>query len=513
MNGYGMKCIALMLAAAPFALAQLPQATAPDCAADGTVVNSITGEPVQRARLNLSSATAQYATASDNSGRWSIPALTCGRVALTVTRPGFLQYVPPAALNLVSGVPAHDVKVELIPQSVIYGKVVDDQGDPIMSVIVSVLLSHVVEGKASFLQTAGGNSTNDLGEYRFPGLPRGKYIVCAHPALQGVHIRSAPQTLTGDLCYPGPVEGGSSSALDVPAGREVNVDFVLNQVPAVHVRGVFSVLPEGRGIGIRLIRSGAAGGLGESLPAVVRDGKFDVLTPPGSYILVADYFEAGKRLSARVPIEVGTSDLNDIAVHLDNAFTVDGTVRIESPSGRTSQSQPFAISLRPSEPSNGAGQLNWGLRGTSFAFKDLLPGSYSLRLRPNPPFYIASATLAGQDIGAGEFSLSQGAGPIAIVLRDDGGSIEGDSVDADGQPAPGGIMALRNGNIVVAQSGTGHFKLLNLAPGDYTVYAWTDISQVEYANPEWMRRYSGVQVTVTAGQNSQVKVTQQTVPE
>jgi hypothetical protein len=54
----------------------------------------------------------------------------------------------------------------------------------------------------------------------------------------------------------------------------------------------------------------------------------------------------------------------------------------------------------------------------------------------------------------------------------------------------------------------GHFRVANLAPGDYKVYAWDDITQVAYAEPEWMRRQGdkGQSVTVSAVQTAQVKL-------
>jgi hypothetical protein len=158
----------------------------------------------------------------------------------------------------------------------------------------------------------------------------------------------------------------------------------------------------------------------------------------------------------------------------------------------------------------------WEADHASFTFDEVAPDNYRLYASAPAPFYVKSATLAGQDVLNGEFALSQAAGPIEIVLSDDGGSIDGDIVDADGQPATGAVMALRNGRAVsVTAQASGHFKLQNLAPGDYTVYAWDDPAQVAYADTEWMRRYggSGVAVTITAGQNSQVRLTQQKVPE
>jgi hypothetical protein len=147
---------------------------------------------------------------------------------------------------------------------------------------------------------------------------------------------------------------------------------------------------------------------------------------------------------------------------------------------------------------------------------EMVPGSF--RVDPNPPagFYVASATLAGQDILRNEIPISQAAGPIEITLRDDGGSIEGDVVDAAGQPAAGVVLLLQ-GNARIATAAAqpgGHFKLQSVPPGDYTVNAWDDVSLVQYAEPDWMRRNGtgGAAASVTAGQTSQIKLTRQTVP-
>ncbi len=513
----------LLIAAAP-AFAQnaviRPAATTFDCAADGTVVNAITGEPIARARVNVQAGEAAYSTATDSSGRWALTGMACANAALQVTRPGFLQNVPNGraggafrSLPLVSGSPVHDLKTELIPQSVAFGRVLDDQGDPVTGAQVTVFGSRVVDGRSRF-QQAGTGTTNDLGDYRIANLPRGKYILCAHVNQQNGPAQTASQTIPADTCYPGPLEGGAASATDLPAGREAKVDFTMNQMLPVHVRGVITGLPEGRGSGINLVKRGLNSDIGISLPGEVRDGKFDFRVPPGSYMLTADYFEAGKRLTARVPVDVGSSDIDNVVVHLDTGFTVTGAVQAVSQSGQAAPPQ-FAINLRPSEPVNGTGQLKWDTDHKSFAINDMVPGSYRLDVFPPQPFYVKSATLAGQDIVNNEIPISQAAGPVEIALRDDGGSVEGDVVDASSQPVAAGIMLLR-GIIRVAAAqaqANGHFKLRNVAPGDYTICAWDEANDVEYANPDWMRRYgSGVSVTVAAGQNQQVKLTEQRVP-
>jgi hypothetical protein len=519
-----MKPIPLILIAVAPAFAQnavIRPAASFDCAADGTVLNSITGEPIARARINVQAGDGAYSTATDTSGRWTLTGMACVTAALQVTRPGFLQNVPNGRLGgafrslpLVSGSPVHDLKTELIPQSVAFGRVLDDQGDPVMGAQITVFGSRVADGRSRF-QQAGTATTNDLGDYRVANLPRGKYIFCAHVNQQNGPAQAASQTIPADTCYPGPLEGGAASATDLPAGREAKVDFTMNQVLPVHVRGAITGLPEGRGSGINLVKRGLNSDIGISLPGAVRDGKFDFRVPPGPYMLTADYFEAGKRLTARVPVDAGSSDIDNVVVHLDAGFTVTGTVQTASQSGQSAPPQ-FPINLRPSEPVNGTGQLKWDAEHKSFAINDMVPGSYRLDVFPPQPFYVKSATLAGQDIVNNEIQISQAAGPVEILLRDDGGSVEGDVVDANGQPVAAGIMLLR-GIIRVANGASqqnGHFKLRNVAPGDYTIYAWDEPNDVEYADTDWMRRNGtgGVSVTVTAGQNQQVKLTEQRVP-
>jgi hypothetical protein len=521
-----MKSIPLILIAAVLAPAQIPRSASGaialqpptpssfDCSADGTVVNSVTGEPIARAHVNVISGGTTYSAATDSSGRWTLSNLGCATGQMQVTRPGFLTAgVAFRRLTLISGSPVHDLKTELIPQSVAWGKVLDDQGDPVMGAQVTVLASRVADGRPRF-QQAGLGTTNDLGEYRVANLPRGKYVLCVH--VNQPNAQSASQTITADSCYPGPLEAGAASAMDLPAGREAKVDFTLNEVLPVHVRGAVTGLPEGRGTGINLVRRGLNADFGGNLPGSVRDGKFDFRVPPGSYMLTADYFEAGKRLTARVPIDAGSSDIDNVVVHLDSGFTVTGTVRAISQSGQTGPLPQFGINLRPSEPVNGTGQFKWEPDHTTFAINDMVPGSYRLDIFPPAPWYVKSATLGGQDILNSEVPISQAAGPVEVILRDDGGSIEGDVADANGQPVATGILLLRN-TIRAANSTSqpnGHFKFQNVAPGDYTIYAWDEPNDVEYADQDWMRRNGGggVPVTVTAGQNQQVKLTQQLVP-
>jgi hypothetical protein len=217
-------------------------------------------------------------------------------------------------------------------------------------------------------------------------------------------------------------------------------------------------------------------------------------------------------------VEVGSSDVDGVAVQFEPGLTLNGVVRVESQSQQNGPPPQIPLNFTPAEGAIGpGGQLKWSDDHQSFTISGLLPGAYRLDTFPLGRYYIKSARLGAQDLLQGDVQVSPGAGTIEILLRDDTGSLEGDVVDSSGQPVSAGILLLRkDGRPVNAMAPPGgHFKLQSVAPGDYTAYAWDKVNEVQYADTDWMRRYagSGVAVTIQPGQNAQVKLTQQTVPQ
>jgi hypothetical protein len=509
-----LPCL-ILCAIAPLLPAQPPSLPS-NCAADGVVVNSMTGEPIPRA--HVMALVSQTAGTADNLGHWSLTNITCGRLQITATRPGFLNGGVRDPLTITAESPAHDVRIQLTPQSVVFGKVTDEQGDPVMNAQVSVLASRVVGGRRAFQMTAA-MQTNDLGEFRIPSLPAGRFIFCARgPAtfagsFNGVNPgNGGDSAANGETCYPGPVEGGAASAMELPAGRETRVDLSVRQVPAVSVRGTVTGMPKNQGAGVTLQQRGPARGPVNARPAnITPDGRFEVRgVTPGSYVLATDYWEAGSRLTARVPVEVGGSDVEGIAVHLEPGPSINGLLRVESTTGKTLPDTQWPLNLRSSDPMIGGGQLKWGKDRATFTIADITPGAYRLEGTPPPPFYLKSATLGGRDMTREEVVIGQSAGQLEVVIGDDSGAVEGVVQDSDGQPVRATAMAIEEGRSPRSiMSGTdGHFRIANLAPGDYRIYAWDDITQVEYADPEWMKHQGGKgqAVTVSPGQTATLKL-------
>jgi Carboxypeptidase regulatory-like domain len=459
-----------------------------DCTIDGSIVNAVTGQPVARATVRMIDTRSNVTGVTNTSGKWGFSNVDCVEVQLRFERPGFIQ-------RTRIGAPTSGLEIRLTPYSVITGKVVDDQGEPVRNTQVRAHASTVIDGVRT-LQPPVSTTTNDLGEFRLPVAP-GKYIVCAR-AEGALPLPSGAATLYADRCTP--------DLLQITSGGDTRIDFALVQVPAVHVRGIVSGLPEGTGVGVILTPAGADQSAGADRAATARpSGAFDFSrVAPGSYVMHAS-LSRDRHLMARLPIEVGQADVDGVSLQLEPAVNFTGAIHLES-KAEFPWRQPVRLVLRSSAQLNPT-RIVESNDALKFALADVAPGVYRLSLQSVPsPFYVKSVTIAGRDVLDREFTLSQASEPVEIILRDDGGSIEGD-IDA---PAAQ-IVAMQDGRASIGRA-AGHFTLQNLAPGDYVVYAF-DGPYAEYADPEWMKRYAGVKVTVASGQTAQAKLTVQKIPQ
>src|SRR5438105_917423 len=114
---------------------------------DGQVFNSATGAPLKKAAVSLNglgmsapgAMPVRYSKETDETGHFSFTALPAGRYTLSVTRLGFLRQGYGARKFSGGGTPfslaadqhMKDVVFKLSPQSVIAGKVLDEDGDPV----------------------------------------------------------------------------------------------------------------------------------------------------------------------------------------------------------------------------------------------------------------------------------------------------------------------------------------------------------------------------------------------
>jgi protocatechuate 3,4-dioxygenase beta subunit len=156
----------------------------------GTAVNAVTGQPQPGAHLvlrELAGNRITHETASDSAGHWSFYNIVPGHYRLRAFAEGFLsaEYSNTSSdsghgvVLLIRGQDVSNVLIRLSPLSVVTGRIVDEQGDPLPG--IDVQATRIGTGGEDNSRPTANALTNDLGEYRLYGLIPGTYYVSAIP--------------------------------------------------------------------------------------------------------------------------------------------------------------------------------------------------------------------------------------------------------------------------------------------------------------------------------------------
>jgi hypothetical protein len=235
----------------------------------------------------------------------------------------------------------------------------------------------------------------------------------------------------------------------------------------------------------------------------------------GDYKLRATQGAGEEQTRAEVDVNASSGDLNGIDLRLARGANIPVSFHCDAPQaddGATSQPLLPCFAMVILTPlSEEEHQPSFNSPGSA-SLKNVFPGEYHLNAHAFAG-YISSATLVGADL-VGKLTLQPGVdqGPVEIWMRSDGGAIAG-TVDVEKRPPTMQVLlvpefASISGAVMVGVDEGGHFNQEQLAPGDYTAYAFSDLGDVEYAEPEARRSFeNGVKVHVTAKGDEQIKIT------
>jgi hypothetical protein len=274
----------------------------------GTVTAADSGAPVRGAEVRLSSDSSYNRLATSNGdGHFELRDLPAGEYRLTVSRAGFTSvqfgqrrpFESPATIALSEGESA-TANVVLTRGGVIYGRVVDQFGEPLTGTRVQALRARMVQGQRRLQSAGAADQTDDTGAYRLYGLAPGDYYVTASAGPVDSVKREPP------IYYPGTPSFTEALPITIAPGAESTADFQLMPVRNARVSGVVldssgapveamvHLASEAVGMGPVLANAAAASAMmlsGDSGP----DGRFTIENvPPGPYRLTANSsFQAG----------------------------------------------------------------------------------------------------------------------------------------------------------------------------------------------------------------------------
>jgi hypothetical protein len=533
--------------------AQEAQAVKPEdlCTIEGQVVNATTGAPLGKAALTLRRADAQpgppggpgpvrsYSASSDASGKFSFSNVEPGKYRLSAARTGFVNADYGARDYMQAGTTfalepkqrMSDMMFRMTPNGVITGHVVDEDREPVAFRQVQAMRYRYTQGKKQ-LVSYGSANTNDIGEYRIFGLPPGRYFISvsarrSYTADRRNAAQQQPEEEYVATYYPGTTDAASAAPLDIgPGALFTGADVGLGKRRTVHVKGHITDASglERRRPMVYLVPRGLSGFSSMNRPSSIdANGNFDIRSvTSGSYTLVASIQDRGRSLSARLPVEVGNSNVENLSITVNPALNLTGAVRLDGKA--VADVSTVQVNLRPRDP---IGMMPGGSSPTSkvkadgsFSLANVNPDNYNVTLSGLPDgFYVKAVLMGGQDVLAPGLDVSQGAAAlIDVVLAPNAGQATGVVQNEQQQPAPGVTVVLipqereRKEQSQYYKTATtdaaGSFTFKNLDPGQYKVYAWRDVESGAYMDPEFVGPVEnrGESLTIKEGSQESLQV-------
>jgi hypothetical protein len=471
----------------------------------GVVSDSVSHQPLRKAMVTLVLGNQPLGpdAGTDDAGAFAFHDLKPGQYQLGVARRDY----PAGKTIIVSPSENPDpVKIELIPGARVSGRILDEDGDPLIGCGVQARRAGHPE-QIAFLQTASSDASS---EYRLFGLQAGKYILavqCALPAFQPRPFSAGPDpppSLAYPLqFYPAALDAASAEPIELTAGTErAGVDFRVRPAHITQVRAVIapsSAAWHGTDLFGGLVRPGDLSGNEFRPMSPGSSGAF--LFPqvfPGSYVLLVTTLDQENRIGGLQRIEVKDQPVNTV-IELKHAVDIHGAVELESSAKSANVQLPLIhIQLRPQYPADG-GPISVADAAVqpdgSFTVKSVIPVEWRLYIS-GASVFVKSVWLGTKESSGPTLDLSSWSpDTLKIVLSANTASIRGTA-------PPGSTVAYRDLDdklgfrLSVQVEQDGQFRIEGLAPGRYRLAAGESYDAI----PE----DGGREVTVQEGETATV---------
>jgi hypothetical protein len=499
------------------------EVSTPTYVVEGTVINSVTGEPIRAALVQIQTGQ-QISLLTGSDGKFHFDHVPPSQLTIMVRKPGFFSEQEisqgPIANQLTQVGPGmRPVILKLTPEGAIYGRITDSDGDPIQNLQIGLIQAAIVNGQKSW-QQMGSEQTKDDGEFRFFGLRPGAYYLKTGSTpfgkfKPGANSERARRGYPNNY-YPGKSDLDSATAITVEPGKEIRADFSVKGEVFYRVSGSVIGAPKQMPLNIQIIGSDGQQ-LYDGAQMEPRAGTFTVFAPKGSYVIKA-YAQGntGPQGVASQFVNVN-GEVAGLSLAIAPLATIPVDVRFEIM--RNGNSGSFPKDMQPVQVtlvSKNTVFLNQ-IYGASmegqpevrtFAVRNVEAGKYAVQLTPNGHWYIESARFGQTNLFTEDLSVQTGGPgqPIEIVVRDDFATVSG-VVSLGGQPAQGTVLLMPEANprgaMPFPTNQDGRFQKEDLPPGDYKAIALDRVDGLEYTNTEAMRAYSAWEQPLHISPNGQ----------
>ncbi len=542
----------------------------------GTVVNSVTHEPIGRALVH--SMDNRFAMLCDAGGHFEfkIPqaknegtnrnssgvvlfngpgggySRMGGPSGLLARKPGFLSDEREQQVALGDDA-EHGLTIQLVPEALIIGRVNLPTTDGTDKLRVELFRRTVQDGRASW-QPAGNAQTRANGEFRFADLAAGSYKIFTTEEIDRDPLTFNPRgQLYGypPVYYPSFNNFESSSVLRLTAGATVSVNLTPTRRAYYPIKIAISNAPQGAGFQIEVWPQGHPGP-GYSLGYDQDQQSVVGILPDGNYTVEVNAFMPTMS-SGQINISVKGGGVEAATIALVETGSIQVNLKQEMTSSEAvSQEGSYQVNGRPASRS----QYIWGglqvnlvsldelqqggmgrygqtrsAEGETLVLEHVSPGRYRVHVTAQMG-YVAAVSSGGLDLLHNPLVVPPGgtSSPIEITLRDDGATVEGTIENWQAEPQgrntllPGQQLACvylvpmteTMAPPLVGWTGDGHFTLQQVPPGSYRAIAFSrQPGDLEFTNEEAMKKYEAKSqvIELEAGQKEQLKLQLNAVSE
>jgi protocatechuate 3,4-dioxygenase beta subunit len=441
---------------------------------------------------------AGFATTTDGSGRFVLENVRPGRnYRLLATKAGFVDGSLPAQLTLNGGDIVRNLIIEMREQGVVTGRVIDANGNPLVSALVTLQQSRYANGLRQMASIAA-QTTDDRGIYRFANVSPGRYYVVANDQVNrreevDRNIQSG-QLANIRTYYPSADTIDAAKAIDVAGNEARSTDILMRRAGTFGLRGrvtdedTGAPVPDARVLIVAVNGASVRANPFSRQSAV--DGSFQFTgLPTASYTLeVAPPALPGtNRRIGRAEATIAGSDVSGVAIRVGNGIGIRGTVRVE---GGSLPSSFFSVArsvLLIEGPERAALRLRGRVMSDGTFTIDAFPGRYLVSFTELPEdLYVKSINSGNSEIIHSSLDLSSSRGAVlTIILSNKPAVIEGLVRDSKGEVVKGMPVAVwpkdvdsgdsTGGIRHVVTDQNGSYRFASLPPGQYYIAAFPGV--------------------------------------
>lgn len=491
--------------------------------------------------------------ATDNTGQFLFNHVAPGDYRVSADHPGFLHQEygqrvysgPGTIVTVAAGQGAANVDFDLLSMGSISGRILDEDRMPVAGVRVEALSYTYHHGKRTLTTTGEDSQTDDRGAYRVYWLTPGNYFVRAMPPSgSAVSVGQPTHDSYPPTYFPGQLNPEEATPVSITPAAEVGgIDFAILPVPTVTVSGRL-LLPQaiaieglpasgaprhpgpeapkaaaaqrGSVVSVSLVPVGSASNLteGNNRTSARADGSFEIArVVPGSYYLLAQAPASGQQYYARMRLEVGQSGVSGVTMPLQPGIQVTGKISSDGRPPSGFKMSRLRVSLTSDDFGGAGGRLGKVAEDGTFAVPDLPPAELRVRIGGLPQGAYLKAGRIGSGDALEQPFVASANDSLQLSIGFDAGEVQGRVVDADGKPVSGVLAVLAPDSnhrrrydlfFSTETDDSGHVDFPGVPPGSYRLFAWEDVPDGAWQDPDFIRQYEerGKPVEVDAGRSA-----------